>query len=187
MYTFFTHSRSAWRKSVANAARLVAAGRMTEEEFAAAPASSDPRDPDPAALLATARHNYEAVRAWEAKAADRAAKEETDRQARAAKIEELRHVRCWRLAGFFIEDLSWASYTLAEIAAWVDWEAPKFRAKHPSVIAVADGPGDLAVNFSDYFQEVCGGRVPAEVNHDRACRALAAYVAQRRAIAAPNN
>lgn len=176
MYTFASHSRSAWRKSVENAARCVATGKMTEEEFAAAPDSPHPHDPKPAALLAAARRNHAAAQAWEAGAAERAAKAAADRKATEVKIENLRHVRCWHLCGPFLDDLSADRYTLAEIAAWVDWDAYNLRAKYATIVAVAVSH-EVQVDFSDRFIEVCGGRVPLEVNIATACRRLAEYVA----------
>ncbi|HEY4759761.1 MAG TPA: hypothetical protein VIH42_04200 [Thermoguttaceae bacterium] len=106
-----------------------------------------------------------------------------------AEIEKLRHVRCWRLAGFYIEDQSMARYTLAEIDEWVHWDSQNLKMKHPSVIAQADNSGiaPLCVDFSGYFEEVCGGRVPATRSHDALCRRLAAFIDEQKVAASSQN
>lgn len=99
MYEFRNHTRSAWRKSVERAAKLVAAGKMPEEEFAAAPDSPHPGDPKPAALLATARKNRAAELAWEAGAADRAAARRAEEEARERQLAACAHEPAVIVAG----------------------------------------------------------------------------------------
>lgn len=99
MYEFRNHTRSAWRKSVERAAKLVAAGKMPEEEFAAAPDSPHPGDPKPAALLAAARRNREAELAWEAGAADRAAARRAEEEAHEQRLRACAHEPAVIVAG----------------------------------------------------------------------------------------
>lgn len=136
------------------------------------------------------------LEAANAKAAERAAAEiaaaeerAAKRSAKQAKIESLRHCRCWVLGGFFLDDQTVSRYTLQELLDWRDW-ARYFRYKHPNVAVMAlddDGNVIVADDWSEWFRDVCGERCPAMANIEEMAADLARFTNERRSYRAQLN
>ena len=117
-FTFYTETRSSWRKSLDKAVQLVLDGKMTRDEFlAASRPSPDARDPLPEARL-------EAALATKAerdrRAAEWQARQQREADERKAKIDALRDAQVWALGGFYLEEMGEPEYTLAELQEWAD-------------------------------------------------------------------
>ncbi len=121
-------------------------------------------------------------------ATEKAARDEAARAAYVARADldkavcdRYRNVRAWRLAGFYMDELSTASYTLAEIESWLDWDACNLRHKRALVSAVlarpeADG-GDYHLDLSEHFFDACNDSRGAPA-FETLCQRLADHVAE---------
>ena len=142
----------------------------------------------PAEIREAAERIAESRRASEAAEAEKRAAE---RAAVAAKqqavIEEHGNRRVWRLTGLYVDDVSTARYTWAEIAAWLDWDACNLRHRHASIYAVCDRgeQGDFTIDLSPHFYpcDQCG-RMPSFAT---ICERLRDYVQFRQAALASHN
>lgn len=119
---------------------------------------------------------------------DRRRKQAEEAQAkRQAVIDEYGNRRVWRLTGLYVDDVSTARYTWAEIAAWLDWDACNLRHRHASIYAVCGRgeQGDFAIDLSPHFYpcDQCG-RTPSFAT---ICERLRDYVQVRRLNAAKGN
>lgn len=129
------------------------------------------------------------IEAANAKAAERAAEEVAEAESRRAarlaheaKVQSLRHRRCWVLGGLYLEDQTISRYTLQELLDWRDW-ARYFRYKHPTVTITAladDGSVIVADDWSEWFKEVCGERCPATENMVEMAADLSRFTNERR-------
>lgn len=176
MFIFCAETRSAWRKSIDRALEMVTADKMTEAFFLAnAPASPDSRDPNPQDML-TSRLR----RAAEAEVLQAAATERKQREAEAREqfIREHRDLPVWHLAGFYVDDLSRETYTLAQIEQWCDWARGYLGSEQPDLSAVAIvGESTVTVPLDMVYS---GRRVTP---FHRACCDLAQFSTERAANA----
>ena len=106
--------------------------------------------PDIAALFPADVRQAAETKAAEV-ATEKAARDEAARAAYVARADldklicdRYRNVRAWRLAGFYMDDLSTASYTLAEIESWLDWDACNLRHRYAQVSVVLARPEAVA-------------------------------------------
>lgn len=119
MYEFYTHSRSAWSKSLDKARNRVFDGKMSRAEFlAAVKPSPDARDPNVDAIVRNLDRDISLNARAKEREKDAVAKREADRAANEAKVASLAHDRVWSLSGYYMEDVTDANFTLAELKAW---------------------------------------------------------------------
>lgn len=138
----------------------------------------------------------EVIEQANAKAAERAAEVQARidaareaEAARKAKMETLRHRRCWVLGRLYMEDQTVQRYTLQELEDWRNW-ARYFRYKHPTVTITAfteDWQQIVCEDWSVWFQETCGERCPSSENMAELAADLARFTNERRAYHAANN
>lgn len=139
--------------------------------------------------------------AAEAKLAERLNKEQVEndkalgaiaeREAkRQAVINGFGDKRVWRLAGFYMEDVTMTRYTYKEVSDWISWDAHNLRHNHPQVAVVCErgeeAGGDYHLDVSCYFSNPCNDRVRTPSFETLATR-LRDYVQMRRKNASGNN
>ena len=140
---------------------------------------------DVAALFPTEIRQAAADRAAQiaaSRAADNASRAADNEQAsieHKAICDRFRNVRGWRLAGLYVDDVSMARYTLAEIEAWLGWDAANLRHKNPDVFAVLarsqrDG-GDYWIDLKWHFFDACNDS-RGRPSFEKLCERLAAHV-----------
>ena len=149
----------------------------------------------PARLLA--KLPADVLEAAHAKTAERAAEEAAAaaarrdaRQAHEARVESLRHRRCWVLGGLYLEDQTVSRYTLQELLDWRGWVSGVFRYRRPTVTVTAladDGGVIVADDWSAWFHETCGEPCPATENMAELAADLSRYTNERRGVRAQLN
>lgn len=109
---------------------------------------------------------------------------------RQAVIDQYAEQRAWRLAGFYIDDVTMNRYTWKEVADWLSWDAYNLRHNHAQVAVVCErgeaAGGDYHLDISEHFANPCNDRVRTPSFETLATR-LRDYVQMRRENASQNN